>query len=106
MRPPTRMAAGMEMETRRPGMPASLGRVRLTISATVATRCRRGGRGGGNGDGNAQAGDAGQFGARAIDDIGHGGYALPPREQVDHQTAGSAGGSEIAATGHGVETLH
>src|ERR1019366_7774763 len=62
--------------------------------------------GGGNGDGNAQAGDAGEFGAGAIDDIGHGGFALPPREQVDHQAAGGAGGSEVAATGHGVETLH
>src|ERR1035438_8912516 len=62
--------------------------------------------GGGNGERNAQAGDAGKFGTGAIDDLGHGGLALPPREQVDHQPAGSAGGSEVAAAGHGVEGLH
>src|ERR1019366_4718280 len=62
--------------------------------------------GGGKGERNAQAWDAGNLGAGAIDDLGHGGLALPAREQVDHQPAGSAGGSEVAAAGHGVEGLH
>src|ERR1019366_10755016 len=62
--------------------------------------------GGGNGNGDAESGDAGEFGASAIDDIGHGGNALPPREQVDHEATGSAAGSKEAATRHGVETLH
>ena len=62
--------------------------------------------GGGDGDGNAQAGDARKLGTGAIDDIGHRGHALPARQQVDHQAAGRAGGSEVAAAGHGVEALH
>ena len=42
MRPPTRIACGTERETRSPGMLASFGRRRLTISATETLRCRRG----------------------------------------------------------------